>query len=192
MGFSSRLLIHYRCRERNSGEVKTKTQFSHVDLCKAFDGYECKHGHRNKRFLDPVGAGMAAAALAIARESQKELEKINQWMDEQTAKQNALEQRLQEITGLVDNNIKATEKLFGFVRANQVNIDALKLGLNCLQLQLNYQKLADDIIRNLKKIVAFILEGTTYGRLTPQILPPQQLQFVVDSTIGKSSKFLQK
>ena len=168
---------------------KTKTQFSHVDLCKAFDGYECKHANRNKRFLDPVGAGMAAAALAMARESQNELEKINQWMNEQTAKQNALEQRLQEITGLVDNNIKATEKLFGFVRANQVNIEALKLGLNCLQLQINYQKLVDDIIRNLKEVVAFILEGTTYGRLTPQILPPQQLQFVVDSTIGKSSKF---
>ena len=41
---------------------KTKTQFSHMDLCKAFDGYECKHGNRNKRFLDPVGAGMTAVA----------------------------------------------------------------------------------------------------------------------------------
>ena len=133
--------------------------------------------------------GMAAAALDMAKDSQQDIELMKKWMAGQVALQNDLELELQQMHGLIDSNIRANEKLFGFVRPNQINIEALKMGLNCLQLQIVYQRLADEIIQNMKETLSFVLDGKTYGKLTPKILSPEQLQFVVNSTIGKSSMF---
>lgn len=169
----------------------SRDQLRTSNICDTFQLTNCHDiPHRQKRFIFGIAGLMTAGtALGLSTENRKQIAKIRATLQRQEMRLEHLRVELDKQKSFKSTQIKATEQLFGIVKGLDERIRSTVNTLNCFVRISAIRDVMSETTSQLKGILKFILNGQTYGRITPELINTAELQYIVENQISKTSRF---
>ena len=151
--------------------------------------------HRYKRafgsyILAGAALGLASASMAFATANRVDEEKLKSYVE---ANQDQIEKFEKRILLLENRNevLQDTQNsLLGYVEDLTETVESIAKAVNCHQKIAKMQRWAAHQDRALADLLQFVLQGQTYGRLTPSLIRPDLLKDFIAADSHIDSKVL--
>ena len=196
-----------RYREITYAIFQAKNMFTSAEICTIFERPNrpeiCQiHGMSNqsnalgreKRFVG-IGAYAVAGtaivigttALGLAGYNTHEIERINKYLIDQEQMILELQTQFKLTTNKLDVVLDTQNSVLSYIEEMTVKIEDIRSNVECWAKYFTYMQWANELISEVEKLLQFVFQGQTYGRLTPTLIKPSLLrQFIEDQTDSAS------
>ena len=189
---------------------QSKTIFSTGEVCQIFDydndytnskicpNYKATSS-KNKRFASLGayalgGAAMATAtsALGLATANRVDLEKVENYLEEQEESIFAVQQQMIATDNSLDIVLDTQKSILGYIQQMSTKIDDLNSKVDCFFKHFSYLHWADELQAEVENLLQFVFTGQLHGKLTPTLIRPDLLRTFIERQSTINSKILGK
>lgn len=126
--------------------------------------------------------GVATTSLSLATANRVELEKMQQYIEQNQETIAGVERKLLFLEDRTQVLIDTQTSILGYVANLTESVNSIGQAVDCLSKTIVMERWANNLDQVLSRLLQFVLNGQTFGRLTPGLISPEQLtNFVVSN-----------